>query len=96
MYFLGRIAESKQDCGAARVYYERDQLSLYPNYYYAMLARARLLQSAVAAAARPAEASQFLNALTLAKPAAPEIFVPNAVTKDRIERARMLAAARIG
>lgn len=92
LYFLGRIGESKQDWGAARVYYERIA-SLYPNYYYAMLARARLSQAAVSAAARSAETSQFLSGLPLAKPGAPETFLANSITKDRIERARMLAGA---
>jgi soluble lytic murein transglycosylase len=92
MYFLGRIAESKQDWGAARVYYERIN-TLYPNYYYAMLARARLSQPSVAAATRSAEASQFLSAIQLPKPGAAETFLANATTKDRIERALMLAGA---
>ena len=87
--FLGRIAELKQDWGAARVYYER--ITGLSELLLRDAGARRLLQTGVAAAARPAEASQFLNALTLAKPAAPESFLPNAVTKDRMERARMLA-----
>jgi soluble lytic murein transglycosylase len=92
LYFLGRIAESKQDWGAARVYYERIN-SLYPNYYYAMLARARLSRPGVSSAARSPEGSQFLSALPLPKPSGPEAFVANQITKDRIERARLLAGA---
>jgi len=78
LYFLGRIEELKQDTGAARVFYERIT-GLYPNYYYAMLARGRLSQLGVRAGARPAAHS--------------ETFVANAVTKDRLERARLLASA---
>jgi soluble lytic murein transglycosylase len=92
IYFLGRIAESRQDWAAARVYYERLN-SLYPNYYYAMLARARLSQPGVLAATRSPEVSQFLNAVPLPKPSRPETFVANQITKDRIERARLLASA---
>jgi soluble lytic murein transglycosylase len=92
IYFLGRIAESKQDWGAAHVYYERIA-SLYPNYYYAMLARGRLSQPAVSGGTGSAEVSQFLNALPLQKPGRPENFVANPTTKERIERARLLASA---
>ena len=91
IYFLGRIAESNQDWGAARVYYERLN-SLYPNYYYSMLARSRLSQPG-ANAARSVETSQFLTALQLTKPAHPETFVATPLTKERIERARLLATA---
>jgi soluble lytic murein transglycosylase len=92
IYFLGRIAETNQDPSAARVYYEKLN-SLYPNYYYAMLARERLAQSGVRNAARSADASQFLSALQIPKPGHPETFVATALTKDRIERARLLAGA---
>jgi soluble lytic murein transglycosylase len=78
MYFLGRIAEFKHDTAAARVSYERLS-SLYPNYYYAMLARGRLAQMGVAAGARQAAHS--------------ETFVASAVTKVRMERARLLLSA---
>jgi soluble lytic murein transglycosylase len=92
IYFLGRIAETNQDASAARVYYEKLN-SLFPNYYYAMLARERLAQSGVRNAARSADASQFLSALQIPKPGHPETFVATALTKDRIERARLLAGA---
>jgi soluble lytic murein transglycosylase len=92
IFFLGRNAESKQDWAAARVYYERIN-SLYPNYYYAMLARARLSEPGVSSAARSAEVSQFLSALPLRKPGHPETFVANQTTKDRFQRARMLSSA---
>lgn len=95
MYFLGRTAESKQDWGAARVFYQRIA-SLYPNYYYAMLARGRLSQPGVSSAARSAEVSQFLSAVPLPAPGSPGTFVANQITKNRIERARMLAGAGLG
>ncbi len=78
LYFLGRIAELKHDSSEARVSYER-LASLYPNYYYAMLARGRLSQMGVALSARTAGRS--------------EIFVPSVITKERMERARLLLSA---
>lgn len=92
IYFLGRIAETTSDRGSARVFYEQLCTS-YPNYYYAMLARQRLSQSGVATTARSAEARQILSAIQLPKPNLPETFVATPVTKDRIDRARLLATA---
>jgi len=78
LYFLGRIAELKHDTAAARVSYERIT-SLYPNYYYAMLSRGRLSQMGFAVSARTAGRS--------------EIFVPSTLTKERMERSRLLLSA---
>ncbi|HLK18160.1 MAG TPA: transglycosylase SLT domain-containing protein [Bryobacteraceae bacterium] len=78
MYFLGRIAESKHDSAAARASYEK-LTSQYPNYYYAMLARGRLSEMGVAVSKRTSGHS--------------EIFVPTALTKERLERARLLTSA---
>ncbi|HEV2688102.1 MAG TPA: hypothetical protein VGV35_06095, partial [Bryobacteraceae bacterium] len=79
LYFLGRIAESKGDWGAARVYYDEiDQW--YPNYYYAMLARERLVQPNVSGAAASAAASQFLSAIQFPKRRKVENFVASATT----------------
>ena len=90
IYFLGRIAEANRDGGAARVYYER-LTGFYPNYYYAMLARGRL--AGVAGASRSAEVTKYLSALQLPKATPPEMFVATPLTKERIERARLLAGA---
>ncbi|HYL39117.1 MAG TPA: transglycosylase SLT domain-containing protein [Bryobacteraceae bacterium] len=91
LYFLGRIAESKSDWGAARAYYDAINNS-YPNYYYAMLARERLASPSVASATRSAEASQFLSAIRFPKPLK-ESFEASALTEQRIGRARLLASA---
>ncbi len=91
LYFLGRIAELKSEWGSARAYYEEIN-SRYPNYYYAMLARERLQSSQIGSAARPAEAVQFLATLKL--PARPvETFQANAMARQRIDRAHLLADA---
>ena len=93
IYFLGRIAESSQDPGAARVYYELLSGS-FPNSYYAMQARKRLSQPGVAAADRSAETAQFLGRLHVtSRPT--ESFVANATTKTRVERSRLLAGAAL-
>ena len=91
LYFLGRIAESKPDFGAARVYYEEINNG-YPNYYYAVLARERLQRPAVTAAERSPDAVQFLNSIPFPK-RREETFEATATTKQRIERAHLLAAA---
>lgn len=91
LYFLGRIAELKSNWGAARVYYEQID-SHYPNYYYAMLARERLQSSSVKSATRSPEAAQFIQAINLS-PRPSENFQSSALTKQRIERAHLLAEA---
>lgn len=78
MYFLGRIAEWKHDSAGARASYEK-LTSQYPNYYYAMVARGRLSEMGVAPSKRSSGHS--------------EIFVPTALTKERLERARLLTSA---
>ena len=91
LYFLGRIAELKSDWGAARAYYEEIN-DRFPNYYYAMLARDRLQSSPIGSASRTAEATQFLSTLKL--PARQtEDFQSSALTRQRIDRAHLLAGA---
>ena len=92
LYFLGRIAESKADWGAARVYFDEIN-TWYPNYYYAMLARERMAQPKVAGAAASASTSQFISSIQFPKRRKVENFVATATTKDRVERANLLAAA---
>jgi len=92
LYFLGRIAESKSDLGTARVYYEKID-KVFPNYYYAMLARERLALQAISGATPAADALQFLNGLQLAPRHPSESFVATATTTERIERSHLLAAA---
>ena len=91
LYFLGRIAESKQDLGAARAYYEQ-LTSAFPNSYYAIEARERL-SKAVLTTPRSAEVSLFLSQIHLVPTHIPETFVANSTTKLRIERAHLLASA---
>jgi len=92
LYYLGRIAESKSDWPKARAYYDSVS-NAYPNYYYAILARERLeTPSLLGVTAAPATA-QFLSAIQIVNRRAPESFDPTPLTKQRIERARLLNVA---
>jgi soluble lytic murein transglycosylase len=92
LYYLGRIAESKSDWATARAYYDAVN-NAYPNYYYAILARERLqTPSLLTVSAAPASA-QFLSAIQIVNRRAPESFDPTPLTKQRIERARLLDLA---
>jgi soluble lytic murein transglycosylase len=90
MYFLGRLAEGARDSGAARAWYE-EIVREYPNYYYTVLARERLTQIAKTPAS--AAVNEFLHGLHFPPRARTVNFTPNANSKARIERARMLAGA---
>jgi soluble lytic murein transglycosylase len=92
LYFLGRIAESKSDLGTARVYYEKID-KVFPNYYYAMLARERLALQAISSATPSAAALQFLNGLQLTPRRPSESFVASGTTTERVERSHLLASA---
>lgn len=92
LYFLGRVAESKSDWGAARAYYEEID-NQFPNYYYAVLARERLRSSLIAGAARSPEVAQFLSAVRAARRRDSPNFEPAPATKQRIDRAHLLASA---
>jgi soluble lytic murein transglycosylase len=91
LYFLGRIAESKNDHGSARVYYERIRAD-FPNQYYGVLARDRLKGAAIVKAASAPQTSAFLADMKFPHPGDPRMN-PSAVTQARIARARLLASA---
>jgi soluble lytic murein transglycosylase len=92
LYYLGRIAESKSDWPAARAYYDAVSTA-YPNYYYAILARERLQTPSLLAAAAAPSTAQFLSAIQIVNRRAPESFDPTPLTRQRIERARLLDTA---
>ena len=88
MYFLARAAEARNDFSIAHAWYQR-LVNVYPNFYYAMLARDRLRQPAVA---QSSVAVSELSGL-LEPHKRPENFTPNPATRVRIERAHLLASA---
>ena len=92
LYFLGRIAEAKSNPSGAHTYYERLSAS-YPNYYYAVLARERLKDPAIASAENSPAVSQFLASISPVSSvqASGPAFPP--ATPARIDRARLLALA---
>jgi soluble lytic murein transglycosylase len=90
MYFLGRLAEGSRDAGSARAWYE-EIVREYPNYFYTTLARDRLTK--VAGGPPSPAVNEFLRKLTFPQRARTVNFEPNANSKARIERARMLADA---
>lgn len=92
LYFLGRIGESKADWGAARTYYDEINRT-YPNSYYASLARERLAQPSLNGVAPSLATVQLLAAIQFNKRRPADSFVATATTKDRIERAKLLASA---
>ena len=92
LYFLGRIAETGQDYPVARAFYIR-LAAQFPNYYYGLLARERMTQPLVAAAAPSEKTAGFLRTIAFPprKPAVPS--EPDAETALRIARARLLESA---
>lgn len=91
LYFLGRLAEERNDFGAARLYFERVMTAM-EGYYYAELARERLRQPEVRNASGSAKVAEFLAGVRLPKGEA----VPTrttAATELRIGRSRILRSA---
>lgn len=91
LYFLGRVAESKNDNWSARVYYEAASRS-FANEYYGMLSRERLKQNGIGATPQSPQAAAFLDSISFPKLPAVEL-KPSPVTQARIERGRLLASA---
>lgn len=91
LYFLGRLAESRNDWGAARAYYDQIDAG-FPHYYYAVLARDRLDTRRLKDAAPSAETVRYLAGLSLPARAS-EPSKPTRATALRIERTRMLRSA---
>ena len=92
LYFLGRLAETDRDYGAARAFYTR-LAAQFPNYYYGILARERRALPEIAAAATPEKTTEFLRSIAFPPhvPAVPS--EPDAETALRIARARLLESA---
>ncbi|MCL5745551.1 MAG: transglycosylase SLT domain-containing protein, partial [Acidobacteria bacterium] len=92
LYFLGRMAEKDGDYGAARACYSR-LLETYPNYYYGILARQRLSNPKIGAAAVPGKVSLWLEEADLPRKSPAVDTKPAPLTTLRIERARLLRFA---
>jgi soluble lytic murein transglycosylase len=91
LYYLGRLAEERNELGAARLYFERVMTAM-EGYYYASQARERLRRTEVRNARGSAKTAEFLTGLKL--PAAEAVPTrPTASTEARIARSRLLRSA---
>ncbi len=90
LYFLGRLAEDARDLSGARTYFS-EIAGQYPNQYYAVLARERLLKASPAAAS--AAVNEFLHAIAFTERARIKDFKPGPAASARIERAKLLQQA---
>ena len=92
LYFLGRLSEAENDFSGAKAYY-RKIVDLYPNYYYATRAKERLADTRIVAAQPSAKVAQYLAGVEFPARRERVDHEPTAVTKLRIERGHLLAAA---
>jgi len=92
LYFLGRLSEAGNDFSGARAYYSKI-VDLYPNYYYATCAKERLADTRIVAAQPSAKVAEYLAGVEFPARRVPVDREPTAVTKLRIERGHLLAAA---
>ena len=92
LYFLGRLAESAGDYAEARTYYTKLS-ALFPNYYYGVLARERLTQPKLVGAGGSAKTARFLEPIAFPRPRPDAAGQPDAESKLRIARARLLRSA---
>jgi soluble lytic murein transglycosylase len=92
LYFLGRLAEDRNENGDAAAFYTAAARH-FPNHYYADLARQRLEQPDIAVADPSDSAAAFLK--TVPWPATERLagFRANAATQARIDRAFLLNRA---
>ncbi len=92
LYFLGRLSEAANEFSEARAYYSKI-VDLYPNYYYATRAKERLADTKIVAAHTSSKVVEYLAGIEFPARRTPADHEPSAVTKLRIERGRLLAAA---
>ncbi len=92
LYFLGRAAEKQKSLAAAKAYYTEIG-ERFPNYFHAVLARGRLLRPEIAQAGVSSETESYLDTVKFTLRPAKRNFEPDAPTKVRLDRARLLASA---
>jgi soluble lytic murein transglycosylase len=94
LYFLGRLSERKNENGSAKACYE-ELGKLFPNTYYAVVARERLKTTSLEAATADEHMSSFLEGVNW--PPRPEFpsFTPGPTAKVRLERADLLRLASL-
>ena len=92
LYFLGRLAEDRNEIAEAAAYYTA-AFQHYPNRYYAELARRRLEDPDLAAADPSGSAAAFLKTVNWPAPQHVAGFKANEATQARIDRASLLNRA---
>jgi soluble lytic murein transglycosylase len=92
LYFLGRLEERKNDLSAARACYQL-LLTRFANTYYAVVARERMKDPGLQAAASAPEMKQFLESVCWRAPAEFPSFTPGKLAESRMERAHLLQLA---
>jgi soluble lytic murein transglycosylase len=92
LYFLGRSAESANDTGAARAWYDAIQ-KFFPNSYYSTLSSGRLASAPVSRAAPSAGVVEFLNGVSFPPKVHPADFTASADMRRRMKRAQTLTSA---
>ena len=92
LYFLGRLQERKNDNASARACYE-ELIALFPNTYYAVVARTRLQQPSLQAATATPEMLEFLHSVDWPSRNEFPSFTPGQLAESRIERAQLLQLA---
>ena len=92
LYFLGRLAEKAGDYAEARAYYEKLNAQ-FPHYFYSVLGRDRVRDTKLSGA-KPAETvTAWLNEVEWPGHRDFSATEPNAATRLRIDRARLLMTA---
>lgn len=92
LYFLGRLAESREQPGVAKAWYQA-VLSRFPNHYYRSQSELRLALPELQRAAPAQEVAMFVGRLRFPERAPSDGFLANPATRLRLERARLLRAA---
>jgi len=92
LYFLGRLAEARNDPASARAWFQT-AAERFPNYYYGLVSRERLAEPALARIRPTAAVAALVNTVVPLDNSTPQAFAPTAPSRLRMERARLLRAA---
>jgi soluble lytic murein transglycosylase len=94
LYFLGRLAETAGDRGAARAWYA-EAADRFPNSYYGIAARDKAAAPALARVPAAPEVKEFLGRVAFPPRQTRPDFTPTPAMRLRLARARLLASAAL-
>lgn len=89
LYFLGRLEERKDDAASARACYDK-LIELFPNTYFAVVARERLKDPRISAAAANPSMLEFLQSVKWPPRNEFPSFIPGEEAQERLSRAQLL------